>query len=67
MALRSPPPPEEPCQCDICTGERMPAVEIKDREAFNRCMEEWGKDLMPTFNALHDLDVYWAEDWEPVG
>ena len=39
-------------------------MEVEDPSAFGRAMDEWGADLMPTFTALHDLDVYWAEDWE---
>lgn len=57
-----PPPPAEPVFTR--SADRMPSIPIEDLSAFELAMEEWGADLMPTFSALHDLDLYWAEDWE---
>jgi hypothetical protein len=62
MAMQVPPPPPEPCQCDVCT-----APVSEEMERFMRALQEWGEDLYPMATALSGLDVYYAEDWEPVG
>lgn len=38
--------------------------DAQDKAAFERAMREWQGALLPTFKALQELDVYWAEDWE---
>lgn len=61
-AVVPPPPPEEshadPCHCDLCTGE----------VSFTDWIEEKYAEMIfgSTVRDVHELDVYWAEDWEPV-
>jgi hypothetical protein len=59
-----PPPPVAPPPAFVRSTERLPGVPVEDPSAFSRAMEGWGEDLFPTFNALLELDCYWAEDWE---